>query len=221
MEKIAQKVATQAILDHAKETENKLDETIQALDEMGEDDFECLRERRRVELEKHMRQVQEWKHNGHGRFMELGDQSEFFDAVKHSKMMAIHFYRPTTKHCAVLDSRMAKLAPKHLETRYCKINAEKSPYLCEKLDIEVMPTLLLVKDSKTVHQIRGFDEMGGTDDFHEDVLAWVISVYQCGSWEGEPPHQLQESGGGLNRVGLKCFGKRGGGRDDEYDSDYD
>lgn len=50
---------------------------------------------------------------------------------------------------------MEKLAAKHLETRFVKIDAEKSNYLVEKLMVVVMPTILLVKDGKVVHQIQG------------------------------------------------------------------
>jgi hypothetical protein len=35
-----------------------------------------------------------------------------------------------------------------LETRFCKIDAEKSPFLCDKLKIFMLPTLALICNSK-------------------------------------------------------------------------
>lgn len=64
--------------------------------------------------------------------------------------------------------------------QFAKINAEKSPYLVEKLNVYMMPTLLLIKDGQTVHHIRGFDEFGGSDRFSTDVFAFVLSSYKVG-----------------------------------------
>ena len=60
----------------------------------------------------------------------------------------------------------------------CKITAEKSPYWVEKLNVFVMPTLVLIKDGQTVHHIRGFDEFGGTDSFGTEAFAYVLSTYK-------------------------------------------
>ena len=43
---------------------------------------------------------------------------------------------------------MAILAKQHMETRFIKVHAEKSPFLTEKLRIVVLPTLALVKNAK-------------------------------------------------------------------------
>jgi len=46
-----------------------------------------------------------------------------------------------------------------------KINAEKAPYLCEKLGVWILPTVLLIKDNATVTKMEGFDAVGERDDF--------------------------------------------------------
>lgn len=48
----------------------------------------------------------------------------------------------------VMDKHLNILAKQHLETRFLKIHAEKSPFLTDKLRIIVLPTLALVKDAK-------------------------------------------------------------------------
>ena len=53
-----------------------------------------------------------------------------------------------TVHLQVMDKHMSILAKQHLETRFVKINAERSPFLAEKLKIIVLPTLALIKNAK-------------------------------------------------------------------------
>ena len=50
-----------------------------------------------------------------------------------------------------------------------QINAEKSPYLVERLKIWMLPTLALIRQEKTVDYVVGFDDMGGKDDFSTEV----------------------------------------------------
>lgn len=40
------------------------------------------------------------------------------------------------------------LAKQHVETRFVKVQAEKSPFLAEKLKIVVLPTIALIKIAK-------------------------------------------------------------------------
>jgi len=158
----------------AQEEEEKLDQQISKLENLDEDDFEQLREKRKQDLIKKQRKMQDWYSNGHGRVTEIADQQGFFDAYKKSERLIIHFYRPTTPRCEILDGHFEKLAPAHPETRFCKLNAEKAPFICERLHIYVIPTLLLVQDGVTVHQIVGFDEMGGVDDFSTQTFSQVL-----------------------------------------------
>lgn len=46
-----------------------------------------------------------------------------------------------------------------------QIDAEKSPFLVERLKIWMLPTLAVIKKEKTTDYIVGLDELGGTDDF--------------------------------------------------------
>jgi len=157
--------------------EKMVDEEIKALENLDEDDFEKLREIRKRKMIAAQKETQKNKLQGHGRYMELSDQKEFFDACKKSKQLVIHFYRPSTERCQIVDRHLDTLAQTHLETRFVKINAEKAPFLVEKLGIIMLPTMMCVKDGRTEHAIIGFDEMGGTDDFPTSVLALVLSSY--------------------------------------------
>lgn len=58
----------------------------------------------------------------------------------------------------------------HLPTRFVKINAEKSPFFVGKLQIKVLPTIVLFKDGIAIDRIIGFEELGGSDEFPTSAM---------------------------------------------------
>jgi hypothetical protein len=164
-----------------------------------------LRERRRVQLQNKIRQEQDWKQLGHGRYTDIGtDPKDFFNAAKKSSRMCVHFYRGVTPRCEIVDGHFEKLAQTHLETRFIKIDAEKCPYLVEKLGIILLPTIVLIKDGKTEHSLRGFDELGGTDDFSTEDMAYVLSTHGVLNFDYDRSEMIANNAmrAGLNHVGI-------------------
>lgn len=45
---------------------------------------------------------------------------------------------------------MEILAAKHIEAKFIKIDAEKAKFLTERLNVRVLPTMVLLKENKTV-----------------------------------------------------------------------
>jgi len=208
---VFQEVASQQILQLAQEEEAKLDREIQKLETLDEDDFDKLRQRRLEKLKKAEQQKHIYKQLGHGEYAELASQQEFFDAAKHSPRVVCHFYRPTAKYCQVVDFHMARLAARHIETRFCKINAEKSPYLVEKLNVYMMPTIVCIKDQKTTHHIKGLDELGGTDEFSSDMFAYVLSSHNVLNYDGGRPDSPTQAAKkkGVNSIRMAMTGPGG------------
>lgn len=136
--------------------------------------------------------------------MEISDTKEFFNAAKKSSRMIVHFYRSVTPRCQIVDAHFERLAPTHLEARFVKIDAEKSPYLVEKLGIILMPTIVLIKDGKTEHAIHGFDEFGGTDDFTTSDMAYVLARHNVLNYENDRSEEISQRAtkAGLNSVRL-------------------
>lgn len=66
---------------------------------------------------------------GHGEYTEIAEEKDFFEAAKKSANFVCHFYRDDFFRCKVVDKHLHLLARKHLETKFCKINAEKCPFL--------------------------------------------------------------------------------------------
>jgi len=208
----------------------KVDAELKALETMDDDELEMLREKRREALKKAQDQKQEWLANGHGKYEEVATEKDFFEATKKSKNVVAHFYIDSSFRCKIVDKHLAILAPKHLETKFLKINAEKSPFLTERLKIKVMPTICLVKDSKTVDYIVGFTDLGNKDDFSTDILEWRIATQKVINYSGDlltPPEDNSEKQKPRGKSALTMFGKdqkktiRGGGIGADYSSDED
>ena len=154
-----------------------------------------------------------------------------------------HFYRSATWRCQVIDRHLGDLAPAHPETRFVRIDAEKSPYLVEKLGVVVLPSVLCIKNGKVVHTIVGFDEFGGADEFGADVVAYVLAQHEVLRYDGPPPDEADEDTGivlpaGVNKIDMRRGAGGGGGggggsireghqehergdRDGEDDDDFD
>ena len=99
-----------------------------------------------------------------------------------------------------------------METRFVKINAEQSEYLVNKLGVVVMPTVVLIKDGKVIHDIAGFDELGGTDEFSTELLAWVLSQHGMLTFDGDMPEEYYK-GKGVNSVHVSMINGKYAGSD--------
>ncbi|KAL9415265.1 hypothetical protein AB3S75_043532 [Citrus x aurantiifolia] len=179
-----QEILEKQLLTVAKAVEEKLDEEIAAIDRLDDDDLEALRERRLQQMKKMAEKRNRWISLGHGDYSEIQAEKDFFSVVKASDRVVCHFYRENWP-CKVMDKHMSILAKKHVETRFVKIHAEKSPFLAERLKIVVLPTLALIKNAKVDDYVVGFDELGGTDEFSTEELEERLAKAQVIFLEGE------------------------------------
>ncbi|XWS62977.1 hypothetical protein CRYUN_Cryun06bG0057000 [Craigia yunnanensis] len=101
-----------------------------------------------------------------------------------TERVVCHFYRENWP-CKVMDKHLSLLAKQHIETRFVKIHAERTPFLAERLKIVVLPTLALIKNAKVDDYVLGFDELGGTDEFGTEDLEERLAKAQVILSEGE------------------------------------
>ena len=135
-------------------------------------------------------QKEEWRTSGHGVYSEVTEEKDFFDVCKKSNRVVCHFYRESTFRCKIVDKHLALLAPKHLETRFVKLSVERAPFLCERLKIKILPTIACLIDAKTKDYIKGFDDLGGHDEFSTEMLEWRLGCAEVIDYSGnllEPP----------------------------------
>merc|ERR550532_1268703 len=113
---------------------------------------------------------------GHGEYREYTEHEFLKGAGSKSDNVIIHFYRPTTERCQIVDRHFTMLAPKYFSARFCKIDAEKSKFLCERLKITVIPSIACFVKKLHKDTIVGFDDLGGRDDFEVEVLEWRLGL---------------------------------------------
>ncbi|XP_019100051.1 PREDICTED: thioredoxin domain-containing protein 9 homolog isoform X2 [Camelina sativa] len=169
-----QEILEKQVMTVAKAMEDKLDDEIASLEKLDEDDLEVLRERRLKQMKKMAEKKKRWMSLGHGEYSEIHS----------SERVVCHFFRENWP-CKVMDKHMSILAKQHIETRFVKIQAEKSPFLAERLKIVVLPTLALIKNTKVDDYMVGFNELGGKDDFSTEDLEERIARAQVIHYEGE------------------------------------
>lgn len=216
-----------ALLQGARAQEESLNAELAQFDKLLEDDegLETLRQRRIAQMQQQHSQMQKWRDMGHGEYVELGGghdardvAKEFFETSKTSERVVIHFYRPATRLCDVFHAHLSKIARKHLETKFVKINVQDcdhqgggASFLVERLGVVVMPTLVLVRDRKAFHHMTGFDELGGTEDFSEQTLAYVLGKHGVINPrdDEEVPEEILKSSKGVNSIRIKKGARSG------------
>lgn len=173
------------ILEATQLIEEQVDAAIEKLDNMAMDELDVIQRKRAAVLRKQMKQKEDWIANGHGEYSTLTSEKEFFDAGKKSERIVLHCYRSATMRCSIVDKHLDLLAKKHIETKFCKLDVEKAPFLCERLKIRVIPTIILCKGAHTIDYIIGFDELGGVDDFSTEMMEWRIAKAGVINYDGD------------------------------------
>jgi len=137
--------------------EKKIDNAFEKLQNLSKDDLEELREKRREQLKQKEEQRQKWLADSHGIIHTITDEKQFFEKLKSTNFVICMFFSKTSKWCNMLREHLQKLAQCHLECLIIEIDCEFAPFLMEKLNIWMMPTLLLAKNNKVDRQLLGLD----------------------------------------------------------------
>ena len=146
----ATQIAAKAMERALEDKERELDDKIEKLKQMGKEELEELREKRLEALKKKAEQREKWIANKHGRLIDINDQKDFFALVKSSKFVITLFYSKQSKWCKELREHLTVLARQHLECKFTQIDAETCPFLLERMNIWMMPTLVLAKNNKVL-----------------------------------------------------------------------
>jgi len=210
----------QQLIQAAKMMEEQVDDEIKNLETLDEDGIEAINRRRLEAMKDAQKKKAEWMKNGHGEYSEIPEEKEFFNITKNSENVVCHFYREETFRCKIMDKHLNILAKKHLETKFCKIEADKAPFLCDRLKIRVIPTVILIKNAQTRGYVVGFTELGNTDDFSTEMLEWRIAQNEVINYSGDLTTSPLEAKkvAKTNFVGKKGMKGRGK-KNDDYSSD--
>lgn len=160
-----EKVLEATLVNAAKTVEKEVDTEIDRLTNLQEDDLEAIRRRRLAQLKKAAEERAIWKRNGHGTLHTLTEKDFFTRAKGVSRMVVVFFQPGTSRYSSDLIEHVAKLAEHHLETLFATIDANKAPFLCQRLKIRVLPSLLFLKDGEIDQVLVGLDALSQTGKF--------------------------------------------------------
>jgi len=166
--------------------EKTVDEQLEALG-----DLDKIREARIKAIKKKANDEAEWRANGHGEYSEIENESAFFAASKKSDKLVCHFYLKTTERCKILDKHFKILAPQMLGTKFVKLDAEKAPFLTERMMIKVIPCIVCIVGSTLVDRIVGFTDLGNCDDFTTKDLKTRLSLHGAVDYDPETSPTLR------------------------------
>jgi hypothetical protein len=131
-----------------------------ALVDDDDDELLFLRERRMAAMKKQSEKSAEWRIKQHGSYREIG-QDDFFNIVVREKGgsedVAVHFYHKDFERCKVMDRYLQDLTPSMMHIKIVKIDAEKAPFLVERLRITMLPCVLLFHNDVNVDRIVGYE----------------------------------------------------------------
>jgi thiol-disulfide isomerase/thioredoxin len=152
-----------------KQKEKELKEKKGELDDLDEIDSEEERimqqeieKRRKTAESKREGLAKKIKVERYGNYTEI-IETEFLDTMLKNDKVVCHFYHKDFERCKIIDKHLDIIAKNHRETMFVKINAEKTPFFTEKLNIRVLPTIILFVKGKAIHRFIGFEDFGMND----------------------------------------------------------
>ena len=162
------------LLQIAEAMERAVDDELERVDNLDDDDLQHIRTKRVQQMKEMAKRRELWTQKGHGVYHPITDPQHFYECVKSSERVIVHFKRSATHRCAIVDGHLAKIAREHFETRLCSVDVEKLPSLATQFNVLMLPTLMLVEGGNTFHSIIGFDDFGNHDDFSTDDMCKVL-----------------------------------------------
>ena len=166
-----------------REQDESDDDGVKDVDDFGEDpELAAIKAKRMAELQKAFEDAQEKKAAGHGEYLDI-TQDEFLRQVTKSPYVICSFYHREFVRCKIMDKHLGVLAAKHFETKFVRIDAEKTPFFIQKLNIKVLPCVVCFIDGIAVDRLVGFEDFGGKDDFSTKRFAYRL--WQAGMIDNE------------------------------------
>lgn len=144
------------------------------LDELMDDpELERLHADRIAALKKEAEKRQSLKMHGHGEYREV-TEGDFLSEVTGSEKVICHFYHQEFYRCKIMDKHLKSLAPRHMDTKFIKLDAENAPFFVAKLGIKTLPCVISFRKGIAVDRLIGFQDLGAKDDFNTKTLEVIL-----------------------------------------------
>ena len=154
--------------------ESAVDAELEKVENLGEDDLARIKANRKAEMMKKAEKAKQNQMNGHGKLMKINDQQEFFAAAKQSEKLIVIFTRNSNKYGKAMLEHAELLAGRHMEARFLWVDAENAPFLTDRLNIFMLPTIVCIKDNKVHKQHNGLNEIDGSGKYSSGMLEYLL-----------------------------------------------
>ena len=163
------------------EAEKKQGEGLDDLEEIDSEEERIMQKEmekmRKTAESKREELAKKIKNEKYGSYTEI-IETEFLDTMLKNEKVVCHFYHKDFERCKIIDKHLQIIAQSHRETLFVKINAEKTPFFTAKLNVRVLPTIILFVKGKSVHRFIGFQDFGMNDDFPTINLARQLVLFK-------------------------------------------
>ncbi|XP_010550427.1 PREDICTED: thioredoxin domain-containing protein PLP3B isoform X3 [Tarenaya hassleriana] len=146
------------------------------LDELMDDpELEKLHADRIAALKKEVEKREALKRQGHGEYREI-NEGDFLGEVTRSEKVICHFYHKEFYRCKIMDKHLKALAPRHMDTKFIKLDAEVHLCLYEHRMLLMSSfvlkraNLMIVRKGVAMDRLVGFQDLGAKDDFSTKTL---------------------------------------------------
>ncbi|KAG2696235.1 hypothetical protein I3760_07G048800 [Carya illinoinensis] len=144
------------------------------LDELMDDpELEKLHADRIAALKKEAEKREALKRQGHGEYREI-TEGDFLGEVTSSEKVICHFHHQEFYRCKIMDKHLKSLAPRHIGTKFVKLDAENAPFFIAKLGVKTLPCVILFRKGIAVDRLVGFQDLGGKDDFTTKTMEVLL-----------------------------------------------
>merc|ERR1719222_898635 len=86
------------------------------------------------------------------------------------------FNRESNRWGKMMQEHLTMLSGRHLEARFVWVDAENAPFLTDKLNIYMLPTIVCIKDNKVHKQHNGLDEIDGSGKYSSGMLEYLLHL---------------------------------------------
>eukprot|EP00939_MAST-03C_sp_MAST-3C-sp1_P003746 g3746.t1 len=132
------------------------------------DALEAIRAKRLAQLK--AKKQRRNRNRAMGEYREIVEP-EFLKTVTKNKHAIVHFYHREFERCKIMDMHLRRVAYRHDDVTFVKLDAQKAPFFITKLKIKTLPTVVLFIDGVAVDRVVGFEELdGGRDTFRTRSL---------------------------------------------------
>ncbi|EGV66712.1 hypothetical protein PSN45_002670 [Yamadazyma tenuis] len=95
-----------------------------------------------------------------GSVQHFDNEKKLMETVARTDYAIVHFYQPGFAKCNIMNNKLSLLAEKHLTVKVCSIKAEEAPFLVNKLNVKVLPFVVIYKSGKELDRLVGFERLG-------------------------------------------------------------